>query len=134
MTKLLHSEEEDDARFWEYIRGLNKRLVERESLPCEEENDKRYDAARLWFDTAVSEFTRHPKNRMYRRIGAGIVAGNLSLCIKALNSMYLDGKVETLEGLPNSSDIRRLDYLGFGRLIKDLQERYFPTQEVFEAA
>ena len=59
---------------------------------------------------------------------------HLENCVDMLRNLYNEGLVETVEGLPNSSDIRCFEFFGLGCLITDLRERYFPTEEIFDAA
>jgi len=90
--------------------------------------DDRYDWAEAWFENAALKHnkcdeTQIPEIREY-----------LEQCVNRLRNLHNEGLVETIEGLPSSSDIRCFDFLRLGFLITDLRQRYFPTQEVFEAA
>jgi hypothetical protein len=92
--------------------------------------DEKYESARTLFNETAKLFADEGRENIPD------VRENLRGCVASLRSMYLmyPDKVDNIDGLPMPTDIKFFDYNRLESLVVDLRERYFPTQEVFEAA
>jgi len=88
-----------------------------------------YDIAAAMFDETARLFEEDAD-----RTEIPVIRTNLGQITEMLRALDLEGMAEGTESLPASDEIQCFDYLGLGRLINDLRQRYFPTEEVFEAA
>ena len=89
-----------------------------------------YDIAAAMFDETARMFADTDSDRT--KIPE--IRKNLEYILGMLRALDIAGMAEDTDSLPMSDEIQCFDYQRLGMLIEDMGERYFPTQEVFDAA